>query len=114
MGELRRHERRKIELKAIVKGTDAAGQMFARDARIVNLSRGGAYLIAHGDLPSRDAVELFLWFGNPDDPGSTPQVSPTPSRVVRVEPVMVSDAVVGSVMPRLGVAVRFERELDVV
>lgn len=114
MAELRQHERRKVELRAIVKGTDPAGHLFARDARIVNLSRGGAYLLAHGDIPSQDSVELFLWFGDPDEPGSTPQVSPTPSRVVRVEPVMVSDGAASGVIPRLGVAVRFERELEVV
>ncbi len=114
MAELRRHERRAIEMKAIVRGTDLAGQAFARDARIVNLSRSGAYLIAQGEVPVDLDVELFLWLGDPDQPSATPHVQPTPSHVVRVEPILVSDGSSGAVLPRQGVAVSFAADLDVV
>ncbi|MFN7951878.1 MAG: PilZ domain-containing protein [bacterium] len=114
MGDLRRHERRKIELKATLKGIDPSGHQFTRDAQIVNLSRGGAYLIAQGAVPTGRDVDLLLWFGDPERPAEAPIAERCSSRVVRVEPVMVADGGVGGVVSsRHGIAVSFVRELDV-
>ncbi len=114
MGELRRHTRRKIELLATLKGIDPSGQTFTRDARIVNLSRGGAYLIAQGNVPPVSDVDLLLWFGDPERPSDAPVAEQCSSRVVRVEPLMVADGAAGSVSSRHGIAVSFAHELDVV